>query len=147
MPYMAARRESLPRIEQIYRFNASGRGKIFSENTVTWSTSTWLYAAVVIIATATVIVGPRRNQLGYGLTVATLFLGLMAIQNSLWMHYQDASAVHPNLKAHRAPIEEVTRNSSRSSSRLPEENRPRQSYYSAPTDPGSARPRYIRPIN
>jgi hypothetical protein len=147
MPYMSARRESLPRIEQIFRFNVSGRGKIFTENTVLWSASTWMYAGVVILATATVVVGARRNQLGYGLSAATVILGLMAIQNSLWMHYQDASAVHPNLKAHRAPIEAVTNIHTKSSNRLPEQNPPRESIYSAPGNQGNSRQRYVRPIN
>ena len=103
MPYIAARKEALPRIEQIYRFNLAGRGKIFTENTILWSSTTWMYTGLVIVAVATLIVGSRRNQLGLGLSAATVLIGLMAIQNSLWMHYQDATAFHPNLKAHRAP--------------------------------------------
>lgn len=148
MPYMAARREAMPRIEQIYRLNASGRGKIFTENTILWSTSTWMYTGIAIIAAATMVVGSRRNQLGYGLSAATVLLGLITIQNSLWMHYQDATAVHPNLKAHRAPIEEVARNSPRSSSRVPEAATPRETIYSAPAQPSPPAPRskFIRPI-
>ena len=140
LPYMAARRMALPRIEQIYRFAQNSRSRIFSENTALWNSSMWLYVTVICLAVATIMVGSRRNQLGYSLSIATVVLGLFAIQNSLWLHYQDASSVHPNLKAHRAPIEATVKNNA-TASRIPEGihhgNRGRDA---------DRKTRYVRPI-
>lgn len=147
MPYMAARREALPRIEQIYRLNLSGRGKIFSDNTILWASSTWLYSGLAIVVIATAVVGSRRNQLGYALSAGAVLLGLTAIQNSLWMHYQDATAFHPNLKSHRAPIEEVSKSPGRTSSRLPEFHPPGESSYSTPESEPVHRRKIVRPIH
>lgn len=149
IPYMSARRSALPRIEQIYRLDGSERGKLFLENTILWSASTWMYTALVILAVATFIVGSRRNQLGYGLSVAITLVGLLAIQNSLWMHYQDASAVHPNLRSHHAPIQ-TTRSTSedRTSRRIPSPVTFEESSHAAPVNVPRAIPkrRAVRPI-
>ena len=150
MPYMGARRAALPRIEQIYRLDTSARGKLFMENTILWSASTWLYTALVILAVATFIVGSRRNQLGYGLSIGTALLGFLAIQNSLWLHYQDASAVHPNLRAHRAPIQtSESPNELRTSRRIPKSADSRETIYTAPVAIPRETPqkRFTRPIN
>ena len=112
VPYMSARNEALPRIEQVFRYTSANRAKLFHDNTVQWISSHWLYTAVVVLAAATLVVGARRNQLGYGLSIATVLAGLFAVQNSLWLHYQDAAAVHPNLNTHHAPIEELANRSS-----------------------------------
>jgi hypothetical protein len=146
VPYMTARRETLPRIEQIYKLNSSDRGRLFAENTASWSSSTWIYTTMIIVVTATLIVGARRNQLGLGLSLVTLLIGLVAIQNSLWMHYLDASAAYPNLKSHRAPIEEITRRSQKSSHRFPEQNLPSEESYAAPVNSPSEKNRQIRPL-
>ena len=150
MPYMSARRSALPRIEQIYRLDGSERGKLFMENTILWSASTWLYTAVVIIAVATFVVGSRRNQLGYGLSVAVTILGLLAIQNSLWLHYQDASAVHPNLRSHQAPIHTTTSTiEDRTLRRIPTPATYEESSYTTPAPAPQTNPkrRLVRPID
>lgn len=148
MPYMAARRAAMPRIEQIYRFDASLRGKLFTDNTILWSASTWMYTALVILGIATIVVGCRRNQLGYGLSFATVLVGLLAVQNSLWLHYQDASAYHPNLRAHRAPIQTtVSNNASTTSKRIPAPHYPVEKNVTAPNTPKQRHLRNVRPIN
>ncbi len=144
VPYMSARRLALPRIEQIYRFESSTRGKMFYENTIAWSASTWMYTTLVILGVATIIVGSRRNQLGIGLSVATTIVAILSIQNSVWLHYQDSLAYHPNLKAHQAPITETA-------SQYPSHTRPRETTVSSPTSTTPSRvkqrqTRQVRPI-
>ncbi len=146
VPYMTARQEALTIIDQIYKLSPSDRGRLFKENTELWSNSTWIYTTMIIVVTATLIAGARRNQLGLGLSAVTLLIGMVAIQNSLWMNYLDASAAYPNLKSHRAPIEEITRRSTKSSNRYPELNSPQEESYAAPVHPKNDKLRQIRPI-
>lgn len=143
MPYLSARQAALPRIDQIFRLEHNSRGKIFMENTEAWSASTWLYITVVIFAVATMIVGSRRNQLGYVLSFVTVLAGLIAIQNSLWLHYLDATAVHPNLQAHRAPIKTLDTSPYR---RFSPGAGSTERVYGSPVPPANPQRREVRPI-
>ncbi len=105
VPYLSARNASQPRIEQIYRFTQTTRGTLFAENTAAWESSRWVYLTLALLAAATVIIGARRNQLGYVLSAAVILTGLGAAHHSLWRHYRDAVAAHPNLRTHQAPVE------------------------------------------
>lgn len=103
-PYIGARMDALPRIEQVFKFVEEGRGQAFRNNSELWLAASWKYYALAFFSLATLLIGSRRNQLGYSLSALTVFLGLFSVQNSLWLHYQDASVVHPNLKSHEAPF-------------------------------------------
>lgn len=103
-PYIGARMDALPRIEQVFKFVEEGRGQAFRNHSELWLAASWKYYALAFFSLATLLIGARKNQLGYTLSFLTVLLGLLGAQNSLWLHYQDASVVHPNLKSHEAPF-------------------------------------------
>lgn len=109
LPYLGARQSAQNRIEKVYRIESPARVKGFTANTRDRLDHRWVYLAIVGIGGAAILVGPRRNRLGFGLTVATLAFGMYAVHYSLWMHYQDSLAYHPNLKTNEAPVTEKLR--------------------------------------
>lgn len=109
LPYLHARSTAQARIEKIYEVSAPSRAKGFHANTADRLDHRWLYLALAGIAGAAVLVGPRRNRLGFGLAVGSVAFSLYAINYGLWMHYQDSLAYHPNLKQNEAPVKEKIR--------------------------------------
>ena len=111
IPYTAARQQAEPRMEQVYKISSPSRVKMFKANSVEWKQGAWVFLALAAVAAATVLVGSQRNRLGLLLTVATVIFGLLAIKNSLWLHYQDSLAYHPNLKSHDSPLDKKKKTS------------------------------------
>lgn len=103
-PYIGARMDALPRIEQVFKFVEDGRGQAFRNHSELWLSASWKYYALAFFSLATLLIGARKNQLGYTLSALAVLLGLFGAQNSLWLHYRDASVIHPNLKSHEAPF-------------------------------------------
>lgn len=106
LPYMSARKTAQERLEHVYQVEAPGRVRAFAANTVSREEHQRLYFILAFLAAAALLVGPRRNRLGTGLTVASAVIGLYAVHFSLWMHYEDSLAFHPNLKKNEAPVRE-----------------------------------------
>lgn len=106
VPYKDARLRAEPRLEQVYKHEIPTRAKGFSATTKAWVSSSWLFRLLVIAAFGTLLIGIHRNRLGFGLAIATVLLGLLAVKNAMWFNYQDALAYHPNLQKHRAPIDQ-----------------------------------------
>jgi len=106
VPYKDARLGAQPRIEQVYKLNSPARVKGFNENTEAWVAATWRFRLLFLCALLAIMIGINRNRFGFGLGVATALLGLMVAKNTLWLHYQDAIAYHPNLNRHSAPIDQ-----------------------------------------
>ncbi|MEM9016873.1 MAG: hypothetical protein AAGC68_07650 [Verrucomicrobiota bacterium] len=105
VPYKEARLAAKPRMEQVYKISAPARVSGFNENTKAWLAETWRFRLLVLAAVITLMIGIDRNRLGFGLGVATALLGLLVAKNTMWLHYQDALAYHPNLTKHEAPID------------------------------------------
>ena len=106
LPYLGARQAAQNRIEKVYRIESPARVKGFTSNTEDRLEHRWVYLAIVGIGGAAILVGPRRNRLGQGLAIAALAFGLYGVHYSLWMHYQDSLAYHPNLKTNESPVTE-----------------------------------------
>jgi hypothetical protein len=106
VPYKDARLAAQPRMEQVYKLNSPARVKGFNENTQAWVASTWKFRLLVLSSALAIMIGINRNRIGFGLGVATALLGLLVAKNTMWLHYQDAIAYHPNLIRHSAPIDE-----------------------------------------
>lgn len=105
VPYMKNRAAAQPRIESVYKVSDASRVSGFRNNTIDRKDHRWLYLTLAGVAGAAILVGPRRNKLGLGLAGATVLLGLYTANYSLWMHYQDSLAFHPNLKSNSdAPV-------------------------------------------
>ncbi len=107
-PYKDARLSALPRLEQVYKHEASSRAADFAKNTQAWVASSWQFRLLVLFAFVTLLIGVQRNRLGLILSIATLLMGLVSAKSALWLNYQDALAYHPNLKRHEAPIDRKT---------------------------------------
>ncbi len=107
-PYKDARLAAKPRLEQVYKREASTRATDFNRNTNAWVAASWQFRLLVLCAFATLMIGIQRNRIGFGLSIATVLLGLLAAKNAMWLNYQDALAYHPNLKRHEAPIDRKT---------------------------------------
>ncbi|MBL9151513.1 MAG: hypothetical protein JNK37_03470 [Verrucomicrobiales bacterium] len=108
-PYLEARQTAQPRIEKILAANYGTRAKQFTNHTTDRLEHRWIFLALAGIAGAAILVGPRRNRLGMGLALGCVAFSLHGIQYSLWMHYQDSLAYHPNLKQNEAPVKEKIR--------------------------------------
>lgn len=106
LPYKEARLAAQPRMDEVYKISSPSRVKGFNENTKRWVANSWQFRLLICLATATVMIGVKRNRIGFGLAVATAVLGLFAAKNAMWLNYQDAIAYHPNLKVHEVPIDE-----------------------------------------
>ncbi|HQZ27678.1 MAG: hypothetical protein KA250_09045 [Verrucomicrobiales bacterium] len=104
-PYRDARLAAQPRMEQVYKISSPARVKGFAENTATWKAVSWQFRLLVLCTVATIMIGIDRKRIGYGLTMLTMFLSLLAAKNAIWLNYQDAITYHPNLKLHEAPID------------------------------------------
>jgi|GEM_PF-302214 len=113
VPYMKARSEAQPRIEQVYKKTSPSRVATFKENTSTWRDRRWVFYSLAGLAAATLLVGSRRNRLGMALAAGAVFLGLVAAKEALWLHYQDSVAYHPHLKQHDIPFQKKPKTSSR----------------------------------
>ncbi|MCB1062596.1 MAG: hypothetical protein KDN20_06720 [Verrucomicrobiae bacterium] len=109
LPYLQARKTAQTRIEKVFSVSAPSRAKGFHANTADRLDHRWLYLALAGVAGAAILVGPRRNQLGFGLAIGSVAFSLYAINYGLWMHYQDSLAYHPNLKQNEAPVKEKIR--------------------------------------
>ncbi len=107
-PYKDARLAAKPRLEQVYKHDASARAADFNKNTNAWIAASWQFRLLVLCAFATLMIGIQRNRIGFGLSIATVLLGLLSAKNAMWLNYQDALAYHPNLKRHEAPIDRKT---------------------------------------
>jgi len=118
-PYKDARLAAKPRLEQVYKIDAPARVTEFAKNTNEWIATSWQFKLLVLCAVATLLIGIQRNRIGFGLSIATLCLGLIAAKNAMWLNYQDALAYHPNLKRHEAPIDRKTAGSVPPPSREP----------------------------
>ncbi|MCB1236354.1 MAG: hypothetical protein KDM91_14905 [Verrucomicrobiae bacterium] len=108
-PYLGARESAQKRIVKVYEIESPTRAKAFSTNTADRIDHKWIYLALAGVAGAAILVGPRRNRLGLGLAIGAVVLGLHGVNYSLWMHYQDSLAFHPNLKTNDAPVKEKLR--------------------------------------
>lgn len=106
LPYLGARQSAQNRIEKVYKIESPARVKGFTANTENRLDHRWVFLALAGVGGAALLVGPRRNRLGLGLAVASIAFGLYAVHYSLWMHYQDSLAYHPNLKTNEAPVKE-----------------------------------------
>lgn len=104
-PYKDARIAAKPRLEQVYKVESPARASEFAQTTNEWIATSWQFKLLILCAIATFMIGVQRNRIGFGLSVATILLGLLAAKNSMWFNYQDALAYHPNLKRHDAPID------------------------------------------
>ncbi|MCB1231553.1 MAG: QueT transporter family protein [Verrucomicrobiae bacterium] len=109
VPYLQARGSAQERIESVYKVSDPSRAKGFHTNTLDRREHRWLYLALAGIAGAAVLVGPRRNRLGFGLAVGSVAFSLYAINYGLWMQYQDSLAYHANLKQNEAPVKDKIR--------------------------------------
>jgi len=106
VPYKDARLGAQPRVEQVYKLSSPSRVKGFNENTAAWIAATWQFRLLFLCALLAIMIGINRNRIGFGLGMATALLGLLVAKNTLWLHYQDAVAYHPNLNRHSAPIDQ-----------------------------------------
>ncbi len=107
-PYKDARLAAKPRLEQVYKHEASSRAADFDRNTKAWIAASWQFRLLVLCAFATLLIGVQRNRIGFALAIATILLGLFSAKSAMWLNYQDALAYHPNLKRHEAPIDRRT---------------------------------------
>ncbi len=137
VPYINARSAAQPRIEKVYKVESPSRVKSFADNTWYWKKNKWMYYALAAFASATVLVGARRNRLGLTFGIVTVSLALLAMQNSAWMHYSDALAYHPNLKTNNAPVTEKLRAEPSRTTEAPAPSRPDSSRISAPSPPST----------
>lgn len=104
LPYLQARKTAQVRIEKVFSIDYASRAKGFSGNTADRLEHRWIYLALAGVATGAILVGPRRNRLGTGLTIACAVFSIQAINYGMWAHYQDSLAYHPNLKQNDAPV-------------------------------------------
>jgi len=104
-PYKDARLAAEPRLERVYKVDAPSRAADFSKNTKDWLAHSWQFRLLVLCAFGTLLIGIHRNRIGFGLSILTVLLGLVAMKNAMWLNYQDALAYHPNLKKHEVPID------------------------------------------
>lgn len=109
LPYLGARSSAETRIGKVYGISAPARAKEFQSNTSDRIEHRWIYLALAGVAGAAILVGPRRNRLGFGLAIGSVAFSIYAINFGLWMHYQDSLAYHPNLKRNEAPVKEKLR--------------------------------------
>ena len=109
MPYLGARQSAQNRIEKVYKIESPARVKGFTANTQDRLDHRWVFLVLAGAGGAALLVGPRRNRLGFGLAAASIAFGIYAVHYSLWMHYQDSLAYHPNLKMNEAPVTEKLR--------------------------------------
>ena len=112
LPYMNARKSAQNRLEHVYQVESPARVRVFAANTVLREEHQKFFFLLASLAGAAILVGPRRNRLGFSLTIASAVVGLYATHLSLWMHYQDSLAFHPNLKKNEAPVREKMLNRS-----------------------------------
>jgi hypothetical protein len=110
-PYKDARIAAKPRLEQVYKVEAPARASEFARTTNEWVANSWQFKLLILGAFGTLLIGVQRNRIGFGLSIATIVLGLVAVKNAMWLNYQDALAYHPNLKRHDAPIDRKTADS------------------------------------
>jgi hypothetical protein len=110
-PYKDARIAAKPRLEQVYKVEAPARASEFARTTNEWIANSWQFKLLILGAFGTLLIGVQRNRIGFGLSLATIALGLLAAKNAMWLNYQDALAYHPNLKRHDAPIDRKTADS------------------------------------
>ena len=118
-PYKEARLAAKPRLEQVYKISSPARVTDFAKNTNEWIATSWQFRLLVLAAFATLMIGIHRNRIGFGLSIATILLGLLSTKNAMWLNYQDALAYHPNLKQHEIPIDRKTADSVPPPSREP----------------------------
>lgn len=137
LPYLHARGSAQTRIEKVYEVSAPSRAKGFHANTSDRLEHRWVYLALAGIAGAAVLVGPRRNRLGFALAAGSVAFSLYAINYGLWMHYQDSLAYHPNLKQNEAPVKEKIRAE-------PVEDTEKQHASESPPESATRRP--VRPL-
>ena len=107
IPYLNARITAQPRMEQVYKIKSPSRVREFNNNTITWREDSWKYLTLAALACFTLAVGCHRNRLGLSLAIATVLFALIGVKSSLWLHYKDSLAFHPNLKTHDAPIDSL----------------------------------------
>lgn len=148
IPYLGARTAAETRIEKVYVVSAPARAKGFQANTVDRLEHRWLYLALAGVAGAAVLVGPRRNRLGFGLAIGSVAFSIYAINYGMWMHYQDSLAYHPNLKRNEAPVKEKIRAEPTTEETVTVEkatrNEPKREREAPPAQPASKRE--IRPL-
>jgi disulfide bond formation protein DsbB len=109
IPYLGARQSAQERIEKVYKIESPARVKGFTANTQDRLDHRWVFLVLAGVGGMALLVGPRRNRLGLGLAAASVAFGLYAVHFSLWMHYQDSLAFHPNLKINESPVQEKLR--------------------------------------
>jgi hypothetical protein len=109
LPYLQARKTAQIRIEKVFSIDYTSRAKGFSGNTADRIEHRWIFLALAGVATGAILVGPRRNRLGTGLTIACAVFSIQAINYGMWAHYQDCLAYHPNLKQNDAPVKNKIR--------------------------------------
>lgn len=127
IPYLGARTSAETRIQKVYGVSAPARAKGFQANTVDRLEHRWLYLTLAGVAAAAVLVGPRRNRLGFGLAIGSVAFSIYAINYGMWMHYQDSLAYHPNLKKNEAPVKEKIRAEPTTGETVTAEKPPRKS--------------------
>lgn len=111
-PYLSMRENVQDRIEQVYHIESPTRASDFMRNTTSRKSKLWLYLVVAITAIFAAIIRPRRNRLGLLFAILCVSFGIINIQYSLWMHYQDALFSHPHLKKSDSPVQQRLKNNS-----------------------------------
>lgn len=106
LPYLKNRDAAGDRIAKIYKIDEPARAAGFETNTKAWADHRWVYLGLAALAATAVFVGPKRNRLGFFLSVSSAVMAGFVVILSTWMHYQEAIVFHPNLKTNRSPVRE-----------------------------------------
>jgi hypothetical protein len=113
LPYLKNRDAAGDRIAKIYQIDEPARAAGFASNTKAWADNRWIYLGLAALAATAVFVGPKRNRLGFFLSVSSAVTASFVVILSTWMHYQEAIVYHPNLKTNRSPVRERVEAASR----------------------------------
>jgi len=105
-PYLSMRVQSQERIEQVYHVEAPTRAADFKNNTDNRKAKLWLYLVVATTAVFAAIIRPRRNRLGLLFAILCIGFGIITVQYSLWMHYQESLFSQPHLKKNDSPVQQ-----------------------------------------
>ena len=147
LPYLKNRDAAGDRITKIYKIDEPARAAGFASNTQAWSDKRWIYLGLAALAATAVFVGPKRNRLGYFLSISSAVTAAFVVVLSTWMHYQEAIVFHPNLKTNRSPVRERVEAASRESAPAGAAKKSTSSGRSAQAQvTAEPNPRKIRPL-
>lgn len=138
VPYQNKREAASERIAKVYKIDQPTRAAGFTANTKAWGENRWIFLGLAGLAVSAIFIGPRRNRLGFVLSIGSVAVGAWVVVLSTWMHYQDAIVDHPNLKTNRSPVRERVEANERATVAKPVEATPEDT---SPTT------RKIRPLD